>query len=473
MNMTRIFAVCVAAIISCAAMAQQEGEDVLNIGSRLELFVDDYLIDTTRAVTQELHSPKREEVAIVYDAPWEGEVSFYVTVFQDGDIYRMYYRGQPITKPLSEYPNVYGPAYTCYAESTDGIHWTKPRLGLFECQGTKDNNIVWAGEGVHNFSPFKDTNPNCKPEEQYKAVAGGPLIALASPDGIHWRKMQNEPVITEGAFDSHNLAFYDNVRGEYRAYVRDFAKGVRTIRTCTSQDFIHWTKPQWCGYGDTPPEHLYTNATIPYFRAPHIFVAFPKRYVPNRKKLPDDYPIGGISEGCFMSTRDGVNFHRWMEAWIRPGLDIHNWCHRNNGPAWGILQTGPGEMSVYWIEHYHQSGVECRLRRGTLRTDGFVSVNAPYSGGEFTTKPLTFEGRELVINYSTSAVGSVQVEIQDAGGAPFEDFTLAQCPEIYGDEIEHVVAWEGGSDVSALAGRPVRLRFVMKDADLYSIRFRP
>lgn len=455
----------------CAAWAHQEKEEVLHLGSRLELFVDDYLIDRMVGLTQELHSPQREEVAIVYDAPWEGAVSFYVTVFEDDGLYRMYYRGQPILRPLTEYPNVYGRERVCYAESTDGIHWTKPHLGIVEYEGSKENNILWEGPGSHNFAPFKDTRPGCPPEQRYKAVAGGPLLAFVSPDGLHWTLLQEEPVITEGAFDSQNVAFYDTVRGEYRAYERDFANGVRTIRTCTSPDFLHWTTPAWVSYGDTPPEHLYTNATIPYFRAPHLFVAFPKRYVPHRKKL-EGYPIEGLSEGVFMSSRDGLNFHRFMEAWIRPGLDPNNWCHRNNGPAWGILETAPGELSVYWVEHYHQD-IPCQLRRGTLRTDGFVSLKAPYAGGELVTKPLTFTGKELVINYSTSAVGSVQVEVQDASGRPIEGFTLAQCPEMYGDEIERVVAWAGGSDLSALAGKPVRLRWVMKDADLYSIRFRP
>lgn len=88
------------------------------------------------------------------------------------------------------------------------------------------------------------------------------------------------------------------------------------------------------------------------------------------------------------------------------------------------------------------------------------------------TKPLVFSGKELEINYSTSAAGRVLVEIQDAEGKPIEGFSLADCPQIVGDEIEHVVAWKNGADVGRLAGKPVRLRFVMQDADLYSLRFR-
>ncbi|MBI5832073.1 MAG: hypothetical protein HZB16_07155 [Armatimonadetes bacterium] len=110
--------------------------------------------------------------------------------------------------------------------------------------------------------------------------------------------------------------------------------------------------------------------------------------------------------------------------------------------------------------------------RYTLRTDGFVSVNAPAKGGQLLTKPLVFGGRELVINYSTSAAGRVQVELQTSDGDAVPGFALTDCPPIVGDQIEHVVAWKGGSDLSAVAGKALRLRFVMSDADLYSLRFR-
>jgi hypothetical protein len=156
-------------------------------------------------------------------------------------------------------------------------------------------------------------------------------------------------------------------------------------------------------------------------------------------------------------------------VFIRAGLDPHSWAERSNLPVLGVVQTGPGEMSVYWVEHYRQE--DCRLRRGTLRIDGFVSAQAGYDGGELVTKPFTFVGRQLLINYSTSAAGSVRVEALEESGEAIDGFTLAQCPDIYGDEIERVVSWEGGSDVAALDGRPIRLRFALKDADLYSMRF--
>jgi hypothetical protein len=178
-----------------------------------------------------------------------------------------------------------------------------------------------------------------------------------------------------------------------------------------------------------------------------------------------------------MSSRDGLHWHRWLEAFMRPGLQRERRWQRNNMTTWGILVTRsdvlgmPDELSLYSSEAYYSP--DNRLRRYTLRTDGFVSVHAPYSGGELVTRPLTFEGKNLVLNYSTSAAGSIRVEVTDGNGKPFQGFVLDDCLEIYGDEIEKVVEWESGSDVGRLAGQVVRLRFALKDVDLYSLRFRP
>ena len=126
-------------------------------------------------------------------------------------------------------------------------------------------------------------------------------------------------------------------------------------------------------------------------------------------------------------------------------------------------------MSCYIQRNYGQDSAY--VQRMIMRLDGFISVNAPYAGGEMTTKPFTFAGSELAINFATSAAGSVWVEIQDADGKSIEGFTREDADEIIGDEIARVVTWKGKENVSSLAGKPIRLRFVMKDADLYSLRF--
>lgn len=446
--------------------------DVCDIGSRLELFVDDRLIDKMEGVILKLNNPIPRESVIVFDLPWEGNTSGYVTVFQDSDKYRMYYRGSAYdfqnNKDLHE--------VTCYAESHDGIHWEKPILNLFEFKGSKENNIVWIGVGNHDFTPFKDTNPNVEPDARYKALGVGPggLFAFKSPDGIHWQLIQDKPVITEGAFDSQNLAFWYPLKNCYMEFHRGFRGGIRDIMTCTSTDFVNWTKPTWLDYGKAPREHLYTNAITPYFRAPHILMGFPKRFFPNRKKVEREI-WEGVSDGVFMTSRDGLNWNRWLEAFVRPGQWQERWRQRNNMTAWGIVVTKPDtpdtpdELSIYVSEGYctERNG----LRRYTLRMDGFVSLNASYKGGEMLTKPITFEGSKLIINYATSAAGSIKVEITDVEGKAIPNFALENCLEIYGDEVEKIVQWRNDPDLKRLEGIPIRLRFVFKDADLYSIRF--
>jgi len=448
-------------------------DDVIDIGSRLELFVDDCLIERTTDVRLVLHHPTMREVAIDHDEPWEGNICCGHTVFQDGDIYRMYYRGRHHDFDKRKETH----HFCCYAESKDGIHWAKPELGIVEFEGSKKNNIVLAGRDKFNMAPFKDMNPNCKPDERYKAMTNGHggMDAYKSPDGVHWSPMVDGRVITKGAFDSLNLAFWDPLRGCYLEYHRGFRNGIRDIMTGTSDDFIHWTDPVWIEYPGSPPQHMYTNAIKPYYRAPHILMGFPKRFVPSRRAVPHQH--GGVSDAVFMTSRDGRNFRRWDEALIRPGMQQQRWVNRNNYPAWGIAVTksaivgAPDELSIYTTEGYY-TGDSCQLRRHISRIDGFVSAQASSAGGELLTKSIVFDGKELVINSSTSAAGSVQVEIQDKDRKPVPGFTLADSPEIFGDDIERIVTWKSGSDVSHLAGTPVRLRFVLKDADLYSIRFR-
>ena len=112
------------------------------------------------------------------------------------------------------------------------------------------------------------------------------------------------------------------------------------------------------------------------------------------------------------------------------------------------------------------------LRRYTLRLDGFVSARAPMSGGELVTKPVAFTGKTLWLNFATSAAGSLQVELQDVSGQPFPGFTLDDCEELFGDTLDRGVTWKAKADLSRLIGHAVRIRFVLRDADLYSFQFR-
>ncbi len=324
--------------------------------------------------------------------------------------------------------------------------------------------------------------------------------------------MQEEPVSTDGGFDTQNTSFWDETAGVYRSFwryldvpgakdnqeanaaVRRVGEGlgksdptgldlspmdrrergwVRAIQSSSSKDFRHWEKPQPHRYpAHAPREHFYSNVTVRCPGAPHLLLSFPMRFFPGRTKVDIMPELYGMSDSAFISSRNGVHWDRtFLEAWVRLGRDERNWTMRSNRIAWGILESAPDEFSLYISEHSRWP--DNRLRRLTVRRHGFASMHAGAARGEFLTKPLTFKGKELSINYSTSASGSIRVELQGTDGEPLPGFTLADCPEVYGDEIEGVVTWKGGKDVSRFAGQPVRLRFVMRDADLYALRFRP
>ena len=516
----------------------------IDIGSRLELMVDDFLIARLGGgAALRLNRPVPREAALVTDRPWEGNACTSFTIFQDGEIYRMYYLGRQFETTeagLDEGPH---PDFVCYAESSDGIHWVRPELGLVEFNGSSRNNIILSSRDsacpVRAFAPFKDANPAAEPDARYKAWAvriprldgSAPrpghgaevpdgLHPLKSADGINWTPMSGKPVIADGLLDSQNLAFWDTVRGEYRDYHRNEFRIAKTgeepyasqeqrgaqsttvrgsrygrdLRTATSADFIHWSEPHYVNYTQGRTDEIYNNAITPYFRAPHIFVGLPTRYVDHGwSEAVEDLPElkerrrraavserygSALTDGMFMSSRDGQTFNLWPESFLRPGLRPQdNWVYGDGFPSWGMVTTpsaiggAPDELSIYTTEGYWR-GESINLRRYTLRVDGFASVQAPLSGGELVTKPLLFSGNQLRINFSASAAGSVQVELlRDQMNTPIEGFSLDDCIEVLGDDLGRVVRWSGGSDVGRLAGIPIRLRFLLRDADLFAFQF--
>ncbi|MFO0947473.1 MAG: hypothetical protein U1D30_16375 [Planctomycetota bacterium] len=453
------------------------------IGSRLEPLVDRYLIAELRGVEHVSARPIDAGIAVPFDQPWEGAFCGYCTVIKDGPLYRLYYRGLP--KAGRDGSNT---ETTCYAESKDGKTFTKPKLGLFEVMGSKENNVILADAAPfsHNFSPFLDSRPDVPKDQRYKALAGTSstgLVAWVSEDGLRWRKLQDEAVIQGGAFDSQNLAFWSSTENCYVSYFRTFKRiggeGYRWISRTTSKDFVHWTPAEEMTFGGAPPEHLYTNQTSPYYRAPHLYVAIAARFMPGRKVLTDEQAreiqvdpgyFNDCSDGVMLTSRGGNAYDRtFMEGFVRPGIGPTNWVSRTSYPALNVVPTGEEEMSLYVSQSYGQP--TAHLRRYTLRPDGFASVRATYSGGEFTTHPLTFDGSRLTVNFATSAAGGIKVEIQDEDGAPLPGFALEESVELIGNDLAREVRWQSGNDLSSLANKVIKLRFSMKDADLYALQF--
>lgn len=456
-------------------------QETIHLGNHPELFVDEHLIESMDGARLKLWEPHEAETVIEFDKPWEGRYCGYVTVLRDGDRYRAYYRGLPQAGKDGSNTET-----TCYAESDDGIHWRKPELGIHEYDGSTANNIILQDNAPysHNFSPFIDTRSGVPDSERFKAVAGTKstgLAAFVSGDGIRWKRMGDEPIITEGAFDSQNVAFWSEAEQQYLCYFRVWSQGefngYRSIARTTSTDFVNWTDPVEMTYGGTPREHLYTNQTQPYFRNPDIYIATAARFMPGRRVVDKETfeAIGGeaqysgdCSDTVLMTSRGGTTYARtFMEGFVRPGLGLNNWSSRTNYPALGVIPTGSGEMSLYIQRNYGQS--THHLQRLVLRTDGFVSVHAPYEGGTMTSRPVVLDGTQLVINYATSAAGEIRVALLNEDGSVIPGYTESDCAEILGDQIERAIQWNGSANLSEFQGKTIRLRFTLKDADVFSV----
>jgi hypothetical protein len=177
-----------------------------------------------------------------------------------------------------------------------------------------------------------------------------------------------------------------------------------------------------------------------------------------------------LSDVVLMSTRGGSSYKRkFMESFIRPGIGLDNWVSRTNYPALNVVPTGSDEMSIYLVQDYAQPSAH--LQRYSLRMDGFSSVHSNYQPGEMITKPFTFSGKRMEINFSTSAAGEIHIVFEEENGEPIEGFSLENAKPIIGNETKKIVSWDGNTDVKKLEGKTVRLHFYLKDADLYSFKF--
>ena len=478
---------------------------MLSIGTRRECFFDEYLINTELTSAEfRVHEPIRRECVLVHDAPWEGDGCNYHNIVKDDGLYRMYYLGWSM---LAEDQIV-----VCYAESTDGLHWVKPSLGLFEYWGSKDTNIIltreFHGAPIDNFMVFKDSSPACPEDERYKAVCQqrtsaqwlGPeatshrLVSYLSADGIRFRK--GPDISSQGVFDSLNVAFYDESAGKYRCYFRSMhymnddydTTGIRDIRYIESEDFVSWSDPVILDHGDAEDVHLYTNVISPYFRAPHMLIGFPTRYIERPEWTPAYDELTGrekrlermqvhpregltVTDCLFICSHDGVHFRRYDEAFMRPLAECGtNWVYGDCYPAYGLIETpsslhgADNELSLF-VPHNHWMGVPSELYRYTIRMDGFVSLHAGAKEETIVTRPFTFEGNELFANLATSARGYVYFTLTGPDGNEY-----ASC-EIFGNSTDKRIHFEENV-LPSLVGKEVVLTMRIRDADIYSIQFR-
>lgn len=466
------------------------------------------IADEVRSIRLKMHSPTRKNPALVCDAPWEGEHSGYGQIIHDGEKYRLYYRGAGANDGPWQLENG-SHSLWCVAFSNDGKHFEKPNLGIYEYNGNKDNNIIFMNGETDNFAIMLDTNPNCPPSEKYKAVSGHQisdekyiysLKTYASADGIHF---EETGMILEGkgTFDSMNIPLWDEKLNKYCIYMRDYhptnpdykieyenESHVRDIRVTYSDDFVNWSDPVLIDYGDKTEFQLYTNGIMKYYRS-DVYLGTPTRYIDrsldkiNYKHLPDLHGYRelmgqkqrrssiAITDTLLMTSKDGVNFNRTREAFFTPGIENgENWVYGDCYFAHDIVQTAsdfygePDEMSLYVGKGYRSRPVS--FERYTLRLDGFFSWRADYEEGEAITKPITIESDHISVNFSTSALGYLKIELLNENCNVIEGYNSGR---LFGDSVSRPIEFE--NPLGALTGQKVRLKITMKDADFYSFNF--
>lgn len=482
-------------------------EDIINIGKRRELFWDDTMLDTKRTrTTFKMHELTKRECVIRMDDPWGGDGCNYISVIQDDGIYRMYVN----VHRTPGFPGIekWKGSVECYFESTDGIHWEKPSLGIFEFEGSKENNVMfpyysddpYSGVG-DGFRVMKDTRPDCPAEERYKAVADqeAKLQYFSSPDGKYFTRRHELDL--QGQFDSVNTLLYDDHMNKFRCFYRTYhpsaqpmeERWYRDIRVADSEDLVNWSDSHILNYDSYVDWQLYTNAISRYYRADHVYVGFPARYVEREIKWTSNYDeLCGkekrrvrfdtmdkrcgiaVTDCLFMTSRDGLNWKRYNEAFLRPGPESgRNWVYGDMYLSAGMVETKSpyegcdNEISMYCGEN-RWMGIPGEIYRYTMRLDGFVSQNAPWDmswdSPALVTKKFIYEGKDLFINFSTSAYGHMVITLRA------DDGRSISTGEIFGDSTNRHVVFENGSPAD-LEGQPVVMEIKMRDADMYSFKF--
>lgn len=441
---------------------------LLSVGDQKQLLFDDAFFSSHRGFRWRVCPPRKTgERNLVADRPWEDFIiNAWCTVMEDEGRYRMWYEAYD-----RSYTSDFEARY-CYAESLDGIHWEKPSLGLQAFAGSMDNNILFeqlGGGPTHGGTVFKD--PQAPPEERYKFIylAGEAVGAGVSPDGIHWTRYEGGPILNV-ASDTQTVAFWDPRIERYVTYCRLWTPD-RTIGRSESPDFFRFpdaAEVLRCDAHDPPDTDMYNSAAIKYPYAENAYLMFPSLY---------HHPTDTL-EAHLAVSRDGVHWARPERRPFIPNGEPGEMDDASIYCAVGVLRSGDELWMYYYASRAKHNETYPNLlsyggvySRAVLRLDGYVAMHAGLVPAEFTTHPLTFTGARLEVNAKVHDGGFVRIELQDADGNPVPGWTLDESSPLTGDSVRHVVRWRNGSDVTALAGRPTRVRAIARDASLYAFQF--
>ena len=482
--------------------------DPIHIGSRKQLFIDDYLVESSDGVEWVMNPPQRDgRVLLTNDQPWESlpgmALGIYCSVIKDNGLVRIWYdlwqRGGR------------GHGRLAYAESQDGLHFTKPIQNQYAINGSKENNIVIPGS-IGGGSVWID--PQAPQEHRYKNQAkiypSFDFQMYSSPDGLHWKPyLQPDP--GPGGWDSQSIIFWDPPVKRYALFTRFWKShrhktspapnDFRTVRRLESDDLQHWDSQtiamqpdtaDWARYSTTatppgkPPVDYY-GATVFRYDEQSLYIMLAHAYwhwIPRQPKEKDLGPTGGPAaiDVRLAVSRDGVQFRRLARS--KPFMALGPAGHFDSRFVWAMpnpVRMGD-ELWIYYagsnrdhdnvLDPAANGELQTGIGRAVLRLDGFVSADADHAGGQITTPLVIFSGKQLELNVDTSGGGSVTVELLDSQDQPIPGFSQDHAVPVNGNSVRLPVEWAGtDSDISPWAGKPVKLRFRLRECKLYAFQF--
>jgi hypothetical protein len=490
--------------LSDVAGRTMEPSPVIEIGTQKQLFLDDFLIAAADRVRRVMHPFVKHADNPVFhaQAPWEENWvdNFMCSVLYDETTraFKMWYRC--------------GANHTLggYAVSADGIAWHRPKLGQVLYDGSRDNNLLgWqtelyrdAHQPGHNVvrQPTAEAARRYLSFFDYSGDKRGFYVSY-SADGVRWSPPEHAQMV----YGDVATLIPDPVRGGFLlfakqarwvdGYRRSFGfSHVKDIQAYAPKNYPFTARTDQqdalvgreaarsfgvlaAGTLDPSDGAYYTNwHTQIYSVTPLIYEGFVLGFY-------DLWYLTGKKEGPLelhlKATRD---LKIWFDVgYPQPMLPRGHMGQWDAGMVYGgsNLLVVDDEIRLYYAGFNlgHYTGIPWGSRPdqvfgvglATLRLDGFASMSCQ-GRGTVTTKPLVFQGNELRIN-ARALDGAVRVEVQDRNGDPRPGFALADCDPFTGDALRQPVTWRGRSDVSALAGQTVRLRFELQNADLFAMQF--
>jgi len=451
----------------------------VKIDSSHQLFIDDYLLASVENITRTVHqatkftgNPIMTDHTAVEAA---GPVFAIVRRDEQTGTFRMWYSGN-VNYTLTDGTRVRFPAL--YAESDDGLSWKRPELGLHEFQGNTANNIIIPAGNLFGLHIDKN-EPD--PQRRYKGIVWHEpeyvpregYFLYTSPDGIRWTRETEEPIALSlngytmpqtGIGDTSQFR-WDRHLDKYVGDVKFVLPGKMRVRGfMESDDLIHWTRPRMTIYPDALDDsdsQIYAQNSFCY---ESLWLGFLRVMHTER--------TAGYKQTTveLTASRDGRHWHRvGKREEILPLGSESEWDTDYHDPFCAPVPVG----DELWI--YYRSG---KLRRNEtrrydfglakLRRDGFVSLDAGEQPGTVLTRPLSFAGKRLFVNADVRESGSIKASLLTRKRQPIAGYSAADAMAIAEGGTKVPVRWKKGVELEAPSEKNVRLRFELKNAQLYS-----